>query len=62
VLELWLTAADGQRGTLYENEREQPGDTWPPATKLGTGYSRTSAAAMARRRGLSSMVQGEGVA
>lgn len=49
---LELSSPDGQRGTLYQCEREHPADMWPPQVKLGKGYSRTSAAKLARQNGL----------
>lgn len=51
-LSLWLSSPEGQRGTLYECEREHPSDVWPVARKVGSGYSITSAEKFAKRMGL----------
>lgn len=51
-LVLELSSPEGQRGTLYSTVREHPSDTWPPATKMGSGYSRKSAERWARTRNL----------
>lgn len=57
VLTLSLSSPEGKRGTLYECEREHPGDTWPASVRIGSGYSVVSAEKMARQRGLISRVE-----
>jgi hypothetical protein len=56
-LELWMSSDTGTRGTLYQTNRAEPGDVWPPAEKIGTGYSRTTAAGIARQLGLVSLTE-----
>ena len=52
ALELVLSSPDSQRGKLYSCKRDTPADVWPAATLEGRGYSRVSAARIARMRGL----------
>jgi len=52
VLELHLASPGAMRGRLYEASRPATSELWPTLTLVGTGYSRTTAAKLAKRRGM----------